>query len=320
MNKFINFSLGIPLYDKSYMVDILIDSINRSILKPKIVIFIVNGKDYISEKVLDFKFDYIIIKNKSNIGVSSSWNKICKISYQEYDCEDVILMNEDVVVDKYLFYNIINSEGKLTFVNVDCSNNNIYFERDSVATEKIYHAGYSCFKINNFLYSTVGEFDENFFPAYYEDSDYEKRIDIHQLNHLKSTISANLKHGDACKELFLIEGRKSINRTFTESFSFYNKLLFDMKYENYQNYNYTSKFDNFLKVVEKSYSIYNRTPSVDILKYKDLNEITVTDDFCELSILLTIKTGKNVKINKNNKINSHFYEKLMTLDLKNIIL
>jgi hypothetical protein len=316
MNKFINFSLGIPLYDKPYMIDMLIDSINRSISKPKIVIFIVNGKDYISEKVFDFKFEYVIIKNSSNIGVSSSWNKICKISYEEYECENVILMNEDVIVDEYLFHNLINSDGKITFVNVDCSNNNVYFERYTV----VYSAGYSCFKINNFLYSKVGEFDENFFPAYYEDSDYEKRIEIHQLNHLKSTIVANLKHGDACKELFSLEGRKSINRICTESFSFYNKLLFDMKYENYQNYNYTNKFDNFLKVIEKSYSMYNRKPSVDIIKYKDSNEITVTNDFCELSILLTIKTGKIVKINKNDKINNHFYEKLMSLDLKNIIL
>lgn len=320
MNKFINFSLGIPLYDKSYMVDILIDSINQSLLKPKIVIFIVNGKDYISEKVSECKFEYIIIKNISNIGVSSSWNKICKISYEEYKCEDVILMNEDVVVDKYLFYNLINSNGKLTFINVECTNNNVYFERDTVLTDKIYHAGYSCFKINNFLYYTVGEFDENFFPAYYEDSDYERRVDINQLNHLKSTIVANLKHGDACKELFLLEGRKLINRSSTELFSYYNKLLFDMKYENYQHYSYKNKLENFIKVIEKYYFMHNKRPTVDTLKYQNLNEIIVTDDFCELSILLAIKTGKVVKINKNNKINSHFYEKLMTLDLKNIIL
>lgn len=38
------------------------------------------------------------------------------------------------------------------------------------------HPDFSCFMIDKGVYSTVGEFDEQFYPAFYEDNDYHVRM------------------------------------------------------------------------------------------------------------------------------------------------
>jgi GT2 family glycosyltransferase len=50
---------------------------------------------------------------------------------------------------------------------------------DAVSKESVpesEHPNFSAFMLNRRCWETVGEFDENFFPAYFEDNDYHYRM------------------------------------------------------------------------------------------------------------------------------------------------
>jgi GT2 family glycosyltransferase len=104
-----------------------------------------------------------------NRGLAKSWNEGILAAYGN-GCEAVIVANDDIVfspgdVDemaetavKYQnFAYLVTAEG--------------YNHR----TKRSGSMGYSCFAVNPLALEKIGMFDENFFPIYFEDCDYEWR-------------------------------------------------------------------------------------------------------------------------------------------------
>lgn len=149
------FAIGIPTINRA-------DLLEETLLKykndfPNTNIFIVdNGHQYLKcreELPKNFRF----INNFHNLGVAGSWNQICHFAFEGLmtaeKCHRVILLNDDVYFGKteeqVLEFISKNPTGIFTATNTWCN-----------------------IMIDWFTYNLIGEFDESFFPAYFEDNDY----------------------------------------------------------------------------------------------------------------------------------------------------
>lgn len=103
------------------------------------------------------KSGLIIIQNDKNVGVGASWNQLCKKIFEKNDY--ALILNDDIYLGKKQEQIISLIEKK--------KNGFIRATPDWCA-----------FLISKEVYEKVGEFDECFFPAYYEDKSYEYRMKI----------------------------------------------------------------------------------------------------------------------------------------------
>jgi GT2 family glycosyltransferase len=91
----------------------------------------------------------------NNIGVASSWNKIIERA-KVLGYSHVMILNDDVVVQKdpYDIEKFIDENPADIYTGL----------------------GYFSFIIPIATYDKIGGFDENYYPAYYEDTDYDYRL------------------------------------------------------------------------------------------------------------------------------------------------
>jgi len=92
-----------------------------------------------------------------HVGASGGWNKILEYGFEKSDYEYVIIVGTDIEMKEGFFNNFIQEHEKIK-PDFSCC------------------MGYNCFIMNKKCYETVGKFDENYFPAYYEDNDYDTRV------------------------------------------------------------------------------------------------------------------------------------------------
>ena len=97
-----------------------------------------------------------------NYGVARSWNLLCKFGFNM--CNNVLLVNDDI----YLGY------GEEKVYKAISENKSGLMQSEHL---------WSVVLINKDLYKTIGEFDEQFYPAYCEDSDYMYRMKLLGMTH-----------------------------------------------------------------------------------------------------------------------------------------
>lgn len=108
------------------------------------------------------KVNATIIENEKNVGVAGSWNQLCREIFKEH--EYALILNDDIYlgrqewgIDSFFTWLDINKPDADFFVG----------PRDWCA-----------FIIPKKTFEDVGDFDERFFPAYYEDNDYAMRMKL----------------------------------------------------------------------------------------------------------------------------------------------
>lgn len=101
----------------------------------------------------------VLISTEGNMGVAASWN-----TFFEYLAPSpLIISNDDVVFYgdtlKRLMHAVENDPHSAVFHSAHAGEN-----------------GFSLFHLRREVYDSVGKFDECFWPAYYEDTDYKRRL------------------------------------------------------------------------------------------------------------------------------------------------
>jgi GT2 family glycosyltransferase len=155
------FAIGIPTYNRA---DLLVESVLNYInidFKDIDIHIIDNGKQNL-QFLCDIMDNVYVYEQDENLGVAKSWNKLCKRIFQDY--EYALIINDDV----YLGYNTEFVESKIT-----------QYPNTLITS----FASWSMFIISKSIYNEIGEFDEIFYPAYYEDSDYIYRMKLKNLKH-----------------------------------------------------------------------------------------------------------------------------------------
>ena len=151
----------------------------------------------------------------TNRGLANSWNEGILAAYYDALCDVVLVVNDDIIfaegdVDTLAEYAVAHRENYI----VSCRGwNHGLGKHDSI--------GYSCFAINPIALKTIGVFDQNFSPIYYEDNDYTIRATIAGLSegHCADT---KLEHGGSATIRFAGQDyRQQHNRTFEANKRYY---------------------------------------------------------------------------------------------------
>jgi GT2 family glycosyltransferase len=150
----------------------------------KLLLRLINSVDYpVDTFVILFQdgfrdFDFSIVNNSfikkfefiscdMNIGVSRGWNYLI----QHYSTPYWIIIGDDNYFEKGTLQNIAK------FMDNESSHENVFCGVNIKTNEnKIIPAGFNTFIITSRIFEKVGLFDENIYPAYYEDTDLWTRI------------------------------------------------------------------------------------------------------------------------------------------------
>jgi GT2 family glycosyltransferase len=157
------FAIGIPTLNRA---DLLIPSVLKYMDDFKgIKIHIVdNGNQNL--KMLEGP-NVIVHQQSKNIGVAASWNFLCDLIFKTND--NALIINDDV----YLGYGTETIDSVL-------NDNYEYYQYSGYDNSTFIqsHHNFSVFLMTKGVYKKIGKFDEDFYPAYYEDSDYLYRLKL----------------------------------------------------------------------------------------------------------------------------------------------
>lgn len=142
------------------LCDKLIMSASKGIIKPNEYKVLDNGNSYANKwhKAHPLSVDVKVISPKGNIGVSAAWNQFLRTSKGL-----IIIANDDICV----FPDTIK-----TMIDEYYANKNksiILFSLGGINA-------FSFYLIHSSIQHKIGYFDETFYPAYFEDNDYIRRM------------------------------------------------------------------------------------------------------------------------------------------------
>lgn len=148
------FAIGIPTLNR---LDLLHPALLFYIHDfPETKIYIVdNGNQSIESK---FKHPNVeVIYVGENLGVATSWNFLCKKIYENH--EYALILNDDIYLGRkeWEVINLLDNFKKFFYCTM---------------------LDWCAFIVPKKTFKVIGDFDEQFFPAYYEDNDYHYRIKL----------------------------------------------------------------------------------------------------------------------------------------------
>lgn len=142
-----DFYVGFPTLSRYDLLQQAVDGVNRSRIKPKAIFILDNGK-----RCPDIKSDIKthIIHTPFNFGISGSWNSLWNLA----EDSNLFLLNDDMQVGESSFEIMLETDADI-----------------------VLGYGYSLFMVTPQLRKKVGDFDERFWPMYWEDVDYHVRVE-----------------------------------------------------------------------------------------------------------------------------------------------
>ena len=178
-------SIGIPTINRADLLKTLMDDLSKNMID-EIVDFVVvdNGNQNI---IIPDNLPNNIIRTEKNQGYGGSLNIIINRAFRDPSIDHVLIPSDDIIIGKKVIEQLPE-----TF------NDNTGY--DILIGECIW----SLVSISRDCWNEVGEFDTVFYPAYYEDCDYEYRA---KLLNRSLTLDPRLN-----PEFFGREGSIKVNR------------------------------------------------------------------------------------------------------------
>lgn len=133
---------------------------------------------------------FIIPQYRHQLPLSGAWNYGMNEAFRK-DCNYVLVMNDDVLLSPWAIDEMVEEIGPGQYQGlavVTATNARGHLNPDDVLTlEKPSledmcappsGPDFACFMMTKMTYDAVGPFDENFTPAYFEDNDYHRRVNL----------------------------------------------------------------------------------------------------------------------------------------------
>lgn len=118
------------------------------------------------------------MRRDHNMGVAKSWNLGIRTAF-DLGFDPVLVMNNDVVLATDTIPALLKwhekTRGFVTAVTVAARNALYVLRREE---DMQLPPDFSCFLISKEIVERVGWFDEEYYPAYFEDADYDVRLEI----------------------------------------------------------------------------------------------------------------------------------------------
>ena len=144
MSRFI---LGIPTLCRYDLLERLLAGVPQSTLLPREVCVIDNGRSFTPPA--SYPIPLTVVRPPHNLGVAASWNLLGRM----YRPADLVMCNDDVAVHRDSFSRLLAADADLVIGD----NFSFFLQREGA-------------------WRAIGEYDEEFWPAYWEDTDYTVRI------------------------------------------------------------------------------------------------------------------------------------------------
>lgn len=151
-NKF--FAIGIPTINRA---DLLNPTLEKYLIDfPNTMILIVDNGN---QKIIEHK-RILVYRPGHNLGVAASWNYLCKQIFTILEIPYALILNDDIYLGKF--------EHEIT----ECINK---LREESLLVNQ---GTWCSFIMPASTFGRVGEFDEGFKIAYFEDEDYSYRLKL----------------------------------------------------------------------------------------------------------------------------------------------
>jgi GT2 family glycosyltransferase len=128
-------------------------------------------------EILQQRLPLIYIRHERNTGVAAAWNQGLKLAFQ-FGHDPVLVMNNDVVLAPDTVPALLRwhqkTGGIASAQSVAALHALSLIDRRETFGEP---CDYSCFMISKAIVDKVGYFDEGYWPAYFEDLDYDCRAE-----------------------------------------------------------------------------------------------------------------------------------------------
>ena len=149
--------------------------------------------DSINSMRSKYPLQFCIVDNKLvPKSVAEAWNQGIDFLFSQ-GCKYVLVVNDDVLFTSFTIDNLVavmkeKKAGIVTGNNVQGEYKNpVQVLTMRSVPEEVYapNPDFSCFLLSKRTWDTVGRFDENFKPAYFEDNDYHARIALAGLSAIR---------------------------------------------------------------------------------------------------------------------------------------
>lgn len=140
--------LGVPTICRYDLLQRLISSAERGSVRPDEYVIVDNGGR--ARSSLRLPKNVTVIEPGKNLGVAASWNVLLDFAGDEA----IVISNDDVTLGKTAFAELCAAAAAHPLVTA---------------------SGWSLFAQSPSCTSSLGFYDETFYPAYYEDADYSYR-------------------------------------------------------------------------------------------------------------------------------------------------
>ena len=172
-----------------------LDSIKKNTLYKKYKVIVVdNGSSDGSQKLIKKNYKWVnLLKNKENLGFSKANNIGAFYAFKKYSPKYLFFLNNDTLVKKNWLkssIDIINKNKKIGVVGSSLFNKDnskqrcsgwihafgvkYYFGKD---IKKVGWVSGAAFLIKSSIFKKLEGFDEAYSPAYYEETDLEKKVE-----------------------------------------------------------------------------------------------------------------------------------------------
>lgn len=204
--SFVVFIPTLKCYD---LLENLLRRIAICSIKPACVIVLDNGRTWQYGKTeescrqakLDFDLPISAAVPESALSVAQSWNWVCNLMFSFSPEESIFILNDDILPDTQAFVKMLSSP-------------------QAFVTTK---GGYGMFLIRQSCWETVGAFDENFSPAYFEDTDHWLRLRLANFANDIIPIEGykNQEGGSSTLKRFTPEERAAFDKQFEANRDYY---------------------------------------------------------------------------------------------------
>lgn len=192
--QMMNFVVAIPTINRA-------DLLNEALKKyakcwPTLKVYILDNGNQDIETQND---NQIVFTTEENIGVAASWNFLAEKAFADGYLR-VLVLNDDIELEK--------DEKEIHF------GLNKYSDTDLIVQD----GTWCSFMLPKVVYDLIGPFDEEFFPAYFEDNDYEYRVKMNKYTDLKVD---SLLNPTLYRNSMTIKKDKTLNKEFLKNRSRY---------------------------------------------------------------------------------------------------
>lgn len=166
------FAIGIPTINRIDLLDQALSQYKTSL--PNTNIFIVDNGGQGIEVGKYSPLNIEIYVPGFNIGVAGSWNYLCRVIFYSRGYDYAMILNDDIIID----HTEEEYEKAINFIN----SVNKFGIKFLYLSEK----DWCFFLLSREVYEKVGDFDEAFYPAYFEDNDYAYRMKLEKVGVIKN--------------------------------------------------------------------------------------------------------------------------------------